>query len=208
VNGSARPVPATAEPDADDLAFRFVTTRPALALTATVGERWRRRVERLRSPDDLARWTVEAGLLLTPARFTAEDLDAVRRLREVVHGTALAVLAGNGVDVGARQALNDAAARPPLVPRLDDTTIWTTGPHPGTALLSSLARDAIDVFGGRDARRLRACASPTCALIFLDTSRPGRRRWCSSTGCGGAARASAYRRRRGGGPDPAPLDVA
>jgi predicted RNA-binding Zn ribbon-like protein len=104
---------------------------------------------------------------------------------------------GERVGGDARQALNDAAAHPPLTPRLEgDTMTWTTGPSPGTALLSSLARDAIAIFGGEDARRLRACASPTCALIFLDTSRPGRRRWCSSTGCGGAARAAVYRRRQ------------
>jgi predicted RNA-binding Zn ribbon-like protein len=35
-----------------------------------------------------------------------------------------------------------------------------------------------------------------CGLLFLDTSRPGRRRWCSSTACGGKARAAAYRQRR------------
>jgi predicted RNA-binding Zn ribbon-like protein len=198
VSDSARPELAASGLTADDLAFRFVTSRVGLALTATVGERWRRGVERLRSPEDIGQWSVAAGLLATPAGFSAADLDAVRQLREVIYGSALALIAGKRVGIDARRALNDAAAQPSLVPRLDgETTTWVTGPHPGTALLSSLARDAIDVFGGEDARRLRACASPTCALIFLDTSRPGRRRWCSSTGCGGAARAAAYRRRHG-----------
>ena len=49
-------------------------------------------------------------------------------------------------------------------------------------------------------------AGPECVLLFVDTSRPGKRRWCSSTACGGKERAAAYRRRKrtepeGGGPE-------
>lgn len=32
--------------------------------------------------------------------------------------------------------------------------------------------------------RIRGCANPDCVLWFLDTSRPGSRRWCSMTTCG------------------------
>lgn len=37
-----------------------------------------------------------------------------------------------------------------------------------------------------DARadRIRECANPECVLWFLDTSRPGTRRWCSMASCG------------------------
>ena len=52
------------------------------------------------------------------------------------------------------------------------------------------------LFTTADARRLRECASPECGLLFLDLSRPGRRRWCSSNACGGKTRAAAYRQRR------------
>ncbi|WP_349253965.1 CGNR zinc finger domain-containing protein [Streptomyces sp. BPTC-684] len=39
--------------------------------------------------------------------------------------------------------------------------------------------------------------SPTTrGLLFVDASRPGRRRWCSSKACGGKERAAAYRRRK------------
>ena len=65
------------------------------------------------------------------------------------------------------------------------------------------ARDAIGLFTTADARRMRECASPECGLLFLDLSRPGRRRWCSSNACGGKARAAAYRQRRQLPPKPA-----
>ena len=76
-------------------------------------------------------------------------------------------------------------------------TLAAAGPDPAASALSAVARDAIGLFTTTDARRLRECASPECGLLFLDTSRPGRRRWCSSTAGGGKARAAAYRQRQG-----------
>lgn len=42
--------------------------------------------------------------------------------------------------------------------------------------------------------RIRGCANPECVLWFLDTSRPGTRRWCSMASCGN--RDKAYRHGR------------
>jgi predicted RNA-binding Zn ribbon-like protein len=64
------------------------------------------------------------------------------------------------------------------------------------AALASLARDAIDLLGGPHATRVRECAAEDCALLFVDASRPGRRRWCSMEGCGNRAKTTSYRRRR------------
>lgn len=44
--------------------------------------------------------------------------------------------------------------------------------------------------------RLKACADPDCGWIFLDRSKPGSRRWCSSTGCGNRQKTRAYRARQ------------
>ncbi len=37
--------------------------------------------------------------------------------------------------------------------------------------------------------RLRKCANPDCVLHFQDTSRTGRRQWCSMTACGNRLKA-------------------
>ena len=189
--GGAADVPA------NELVFRFVTNRPALALTATVGERWRGRIERLRSPADLARWYVAAGLLSAPPPVSDRDLRRCRELREAVYRSVLRRMRGAPPQPEDQQVINDTAALPPLAPRLEGGSVrWDAAAEPATAALSTVARDAVDLLSGADAARLRECASPTCALLFLDTSRPGARRWCSSAACGGAARAAAYRRRR------------
>ncbi|MGH1554964.1 CGNR zinc finger domain-containing protein, partial [Streptomyces sp. L7] len=43
--------------------------------------------------------------------------------------------------------------------------------------------------------RVRDCAGPTCGALFLDTSRPGNRRWCSMGTCGNRAKKETLRGR-------------
>jgi predicted RNA-binding Zn ribbon-like protein len=193
-------LPATPrrEPSAEDLRFIFRSGRLCLAFCATVGERWRRGFERLPAPADLARWYAEAGVVHAPVPVTAADLDDARTLREAIHRTAKAVAGGLPPAAGDQNIINRAAAAPPPVPRMDRGVVKLApaGPGPAASALSAVARDAIALFTTADARRIHECASPECGLLFLDLSRPGRRRWCSSSACGGKARAAAYRQRR------------
>jgi predicted RNA-binding Zn ribbon-like protein len=43
--------------------------------------------------------------------------------------------------------------------------------------------------------RLRQCGNPPCGWLFLDRSRNGSRRWCSSEECGNASRVRRFRER-------------
>jgi predicted RNA-binding Zn ribbon-like protein len=62
--------------------------------------------------------------------------------------------------------------------------------------VASLARDAVDLLGGPLAGRIGECSAEDCALLFLDTSRAGRRRWCSIATCSARAKMAADRARR------------
>jgi predicted RNA-binding Zn ribbon-like protein len=44
--------------------------------------------------------------------------------------------------------------------------------------------------------RLRQCGNHPCGWLFIDTSRNGTRRWCSSGECGNLSRVRRYRARR------------
>ena len=44
--------------------------------------------------------------------------------------------------------------------------------------------------------RVKACGSDECNWIFYDRSKPGSRRWCSSTLCGNRQKTRSYRQRR------------
>lgn len=175
--------------------FRFRGGSPSLDLTATLQGRLKPAPrELLAAPQDLDRWLVSAGLAETAPGATLEDVETARALREAVHA-----IAGrpDALDPGACQALNRIAAGAPATPELRaDGRVALKGS--AGALLCALARDAIGLFGGQDAARIRKCESPSCAIFFVDASHSGRRRWCSMAACGNKAKVAALRRRARG----------
>jgi predicted RNA-binding Zn ribbon-like protein len=177
-----------------ELRFHWKSGRLCLDFVATVGERWRRSFERLLGPEDLARWLIESGMLQEPPPVSESQLESGRSLREAINRLARP---GVGPDVGDRLELNRWAAQPPLAPQLTEQgeLVWVSD-RPLEAALATIARDAVDLVTGPLAGRIRACAAPDCALLFVDGSRPGRRRWCAGEACGNRSRTKAYRQRR------------
>ena len=186
--------------DAEDLAselweFPFRSGRLCLDFVATLGSRGQLNLERLREPGDLERWLALAGL---GARGPAgpADLAAAVRLREAIYG--LVLLDPRDRLPGAARVVNQMAALAPLVPELDDAgrgSVWAPGGTVAQAL-SSVARDAIDLLSGPLIARVRSCAGPDCTILFIDTSRPGTRRWCSMEVCGNQAKSAGLRQQR------------
>jgi len=70
--------------------------------------------------------------------------------------------------------------------------------HEGDAIDDVLARIAERVARqviAPDVDRLRICANDTCRWVFYDSSRTGRRRWCTMASCGNRAKAARHRAR-------------
>ncbi len=166
-----------------ELRRRFQTGRPCLDFTHTGGDGEFAKWELLHTPDDAARF-LGAIIGTEPPLVEPDDMAAVLTLR-----TAITMLARTRVATGAisgadAHLLNAAAALPPLVPKLTPEPARTFRRGVATAALSTLARDAIDLFSSPLADRIRVCEADDCGLLFVDTSRPGRRRWCSMQWCG------------------------
>ena len=89
--------------------------------------------------------------------------------------------------------INAAAAEPPLIPQLG---VGWAPPVRASQALSTLARELIDLLSGPLAERFRECASDNCPLVFVDSSRPGSRRWCSMERCGNRNKIRAHRARQ------------
>jgi predicted RNA-binding Zn ribbon-like protein len=166
---------------------RFRTGRTSLDFTHTGGDGEAARWEILHEPADASRFL---GIVLEtePPRIRSKDMDEVVTLRRAISGLARSRVTGVEGPAGARETINQAAANPPLVPQLKAG--WDQRLAPGTTAqaLSTIARDAIDLFSSPLADRIRICEADDCGLLFVDTSRPGTRRWCSMEWCGDRAK--------------------
>jgi predicted RNA-binding Zn ribbon-like protein len=157
----------------------------------------------LDGPARLAAWVEGAALLPEGAALdVGQDwLPAFTALRATVARLLAAQLRGDPPAPADLDALNAAALAPPVAHaavRRDDGTLTRSLAAPPTceALLAVVARDAVDLFTDPAARgRLRACEGENCTVVYLDTSRGRRRRWCSSEVCGNRERVARHRRR-------------
>ena len=176
--------------------FKFRAGHVALDLPATMAARLKNApLELLAHPSDLGRWLRAAGMTDAMPEVTQSDLSLARGLRESIYGLALARIHGEDLPDEARRRLNRIAAEASAIPHLaKDSRMHYSGKS--RAFLISIARDAIALFGSETSERIRQCEGETCALLFLDTSRSGDRRWCSMAGCGNKAKVADFRRRQ------------
>ncbi|WP_031525200.1 CGNR zinc finger domain-containing protein [Streptomyces sp. NRRL F-5123] len=186
--------------------LRFDGGRVCLDLVAT---RVARPVgERLDRADRVIEWLYGTGLV-PPGTPLPADADwaawarGLRELRALLEELVEAQLNPAPPPPEAIARLNALARRPPPAPRAalapDGELIRTLAAPPDEgSLLAAVARDAVDLFTDPVARtQLRRCEGENCSLVYLDTSRGRRRRWCSSEVCGNRERVARHRRRTG-----------
>jgi predicted RNA-binding Zn ribbon-like protein len=178
--------------------FWFDAGAVCLDFAHTGGEGRYAKFESLHEPADLGEWLAEPPLeAVMTAPLTARDLSAAKTLRQAIWDVAHARAADRPLPAGAVATINRAAAAAPLVPELtaDGTTAGWVPPVRATQALSTLARELIELLSGPLAGRIRECASDTCPMVFVDSSRPGARRWCSMERCGNRAKVASFRNR-------------
>ncbi|MFI6575227.1 CGNR zinc finger domain-containing protein [Nocardiopsis sp. NPDC050513] len=182
-------------PDGAD--FLFDPGALCLELLTTGGPDELARWEILHAPGDLAAWTRVSRLRLEDVRVSEAHVTDARRLRDAVLRVTRAAARGRAFPEEDVAEINRCAAEPPLAPVMTPggTASWAV-PADGSRVLSTVARDAVALFTGPHVDRVRECAAHDCLLLFVDTSRPGRRRWCSMERCGNRAKARALRARR------------
>jgi predicted RNA-binding Zn ribbon-like protein len=185
----------------DGQRFTFDPGTLSMELLLTGGPGFYARWEILDRPAVLTGWLPGTRLALG-GPFTADDVHVtpaeftrIRHLRDTLWSVATTLAAGEpptGADV---DTVNRYAAEAPPRPAVDPhsrTRRWVT-PITGRQVLGAFARDALDVL--ITTGRVRQCSGVNCYLHFLDTSRPGNRRWCSMERCGNRNKVRAYRAR-------------
>jgi predicted RNA-binding Zn ribbon-like protein len=173
----------------------FVSGRLSLDLAHSGGEGRFAVFERLHAPADLGTWLARSPLHLLGVAVTDADLDVARVLRAAIWNAANAIREGAAPRPEDVATINRAAATAPLIPELAEdglTARWQL-PDGAASALSTIARDAIDLFARRAQTPVRQCANPACPLLFVDGSRPGRRRWCAMERCGTMTKVARHR---------------
>ena len=175
----------------------------------------------LQSPEDLVIWLAAAGL--PDGAYCAELsssppnrrilLDEALWLRRDILLIVQSLVAGELPPPYTVDALNRILTESGTSFRLDSLTIPPEGDqeermegqlvlnvheHISSVLgvLQPIALSAARIVTEAIPTRIRQCASSNCMYWFLDTSKSGRRRWCSMSRCGNRAKVAKHYRQR------------
>jgi predicted RNA-binding Zn ribbon-like protein len=178
-------------------AFSWVGNHPALDLCNTELVTHGRLVDVLAVPADLEAWAAAMaslrrvrGLAWPGGSTGRETLRWTRALRAALRGVLDPTMATGGTD-----QLNHVLQRDRGSFQVEPgAAVRVTGSDAASRFRLDLAAAALDVFS-RDLSAVRRCSNPACPLLFLDTSKSGRRRWCSMQTCGNRAKVAAHYQR-------------
>jgi predicted RNA-binding Zn ribbon-like protein len=148
------------------------------------------------SPEALATWLRERGLIEPHDDVGPSDFVAARTLRAALRELALANTLGHALLPERQVAVDRALGAFPLALRVgaDGPAVGPGGSGAARGLAAIVAVVAAARTGGVW-ERLKACRQETCGWLFYDSSRNRSSNWCSMQVCGGREKARAYRRR-------------
>jgi predicted RNA-binding Zn ribbon-like protein len=153
-------------------------------------------IDRIATPDELAMWFSEQGLVDDLVEPTDEEVADALAVREAIRQL---LLVNNDVEADAREAsktLEEAGrkaqlgvrfenGRPVLAPE-DDGARGATG-----RVVASVA----ELASTDEWKRLKTCRDEHCRVAFYDQSRNRSRAWCSMEVCGNREKARSFRKR-------------
>ena len=194
-------------PPSDRAPFIYESGNLALDLLNTRPISRGRVVDQLPDATQLKAWLVGSGAANRDEldRLSAEDLERLFEfalvlrdaLANTVHAFAEAEKASDSDIAIINRALMELRVTTTLA--RDDRTLQAVAVKERRSVLGFLtpiALAGLELLTEAKPSRVRQCDDTTCVLWFYDTSKGGRRRWCSMARCGNRAKVSAHYRRR------------
>ena len=193
--------------------FQLIAAHPTLDFINTLDWRFREAgpEELLKSYDDLLRFA-EQSKLLTPTQGQqlmrsvgsgtgAQVLKNCTELREVIAEVFYAGLDGwipSAASVGKLEQYFKAAHAHQTLYWEDSSLAWEWSETTEAAELPLwlMSLSASQLMTSTEVRSVRACASPECRWLFLDTSKNHTRRWCDMKICGNRMKARRFKARQ------------
>jgi predicted RNA-binding Zn ribbon-like protein len=191
-------------------AFQLIGGHPALDLVNTLDWRFRktRSQELLESYDDVLRFSEQSEILtrgqaqrlrgLSGKNAGGPALKRCHELREAIAEILYSLLDGRSPGAQPLKILE----RSVQAARFEQRLHWKKG-RPQWDWLDidaelpvwALALSAAELLISADLDRVRACDSPECRWLFLDTSKNHTRRWCDMKVCGNRMKARKFKAR-------------
>lgn len=69
---------------------------------------------------------------------------------------------------------------------------WAAGRDAPDALMAPIVEAAVALATAGERERIRLCGADDCVWLFVDTSKNGKRRWCTMEGCGNRMKARRF----------------
>ncbi len=148
------------------------------------------------SPDQLAAWLIERGLLPRGARVDPTELAEAIAFRETLR-EVLEANAGHIPVAGPVARLNEMAARVPLHVELGDGARLEPERSQGIErAIGHLLGIVYESVTQGTWQRLKVCRNDACRWAFYDSSRNRSGAWCTMAICGNRMKGRAFRRRQ------------
>jgi predicted RNA-binding Zn ribbon-like protein len=153
-------------------------------------------VDTISSPDELAMWFSEQGLVDDLVEPTAAEHANALAVREAIREL---LLANNGVEADADAAsktLEEAGRKAHLGVRFEGGRPILAPEGDGTyGAIGRIVATVADLAPTDEWKRLKGCRDETCRVAFYDKSRNRSRAWCSMEVCGNREKARSFRAR-------------
>jgi predicted RNA-binding Zn ribbon-like protein len=193
----------------------FIAEHPALDLLNSICSPWGNQIDWLSDGAELIHWMHLANLITSDdAKWVSQNFSELqlndvakklRTLREnfrnvVVSSAENADLQVPENDLNQLNEILSSLCQYPQIEFKNEAKSYDVTKHHRwnnpEDLLHPVAVTIADYLSSVDLPRIKHCEGPTCSLWFWDTSKNGKRRWCTMSVCGNRAKAAAHRARK------------
>jgi predicted RNA-binding Zn ribbon-like protein len=153
-------------------------------------------IDAIATPDELAMWFSEQGLVDDLVEPTEQELADAATLREAIRDL---LLVHNGVEVdsvAASKTLEETGRKAHLGVRFEDgRPVLAPADDGARGALGRIVATVAELAPTDEWKRLKTCRDDTCRVAFYDKSRNRSRAWCSMEVCGNRDKQRGYRER-------------
>ncbi|WP_430968279.1 CGNR zinc finger domain-containing protein [Spongiimicrobium sp. 2-473A-2-J] len=194
--------------------IRFDGGKLCLDYVNTIHDRFERPLrDYLQTPDDLIRWSLQAGILTTEDHRILEKTVLQKsanaeaffakaiQFRQVLYRLFHSISHDKKVEIGDLDAFNTFVSKSFSMLKIKRqrgkfTEGWNLESQDLHTITYPIVRDAYNLLLSDKHYRIREC--PKCGWLFFDSSKNGKRRWCSMETCGSRSKAREWYNRSKG----------